>query len=252
MRLVLTADTHVPKRARDLPGPALGGDRGGGRGGARRRLGGRGAARRDDRAVAPTGRGVRQQRRPGAARPAAGGGPGRARRPAGRRGARDRATTGREKRCAARFPDVDLLVFGHSHIPWDTEAPGGLRLLNPGSPTDRRAQPHATYLTAEVHAGSLTRCSCTACPAPDRPRTPPPPPRPAPASPPAPRSRDLALAVDGLRLVRTFVATESARSRWGYWPRPVSAWSSSIRLDASALVRSSGTSASASRASVFR
>ncbi|MEU7619935.1 metallophosphoesterase [Micromonospora rifamycinica] len=64
---------------------------------------------------------------------------------------------GREQRCAARFPDRDLLVFGHSHIPWDSVAPGGLRLLNPGSPTDRRSQPHATYLTAEVAAGQLDR-----------------------------------------------------------------------------------------------
>ncbi|MDH6622361.1 putative phosphoesterase [Streptomyces sp. LBL] len=30
---------------------------------------------------------------------------------------------GRETRCAARFPDTDVLVFGHSHIPWDTIAP---------------------------------------------------------------------------------------------------------------------------------
>ncbi|AVT28937.1 YfcE family phosphodiesterase [Plantactinospora sp. BC1] len=62
---------------------------------------------------------------------------------------------GRERRCADRFPDCDLLVFGHSHIPWDTEAPGGLRLLNPGSPTDRRRQPYATYLTAEISDGRL-------------------------------------------------------------------------------------------------
>ncbi|MBQ1073793.1 YfcE family phosphodiesterase [Micromonospora sp. C31] len=62
---------------------------------------------------------------------------------------------GRESRCAARFPDTDVLVFGHSHIPWDTVAPGGPRLLNPGSPTDRRAQPYATYLTARVAAGRL-------------------------------------------------------------------------------------------------
>jgi putative phosphoesterase len=63
--------------------------------------------------------------------------------------------TGRERRCAERFPDTDVLVFGHSHIPWDTTAPGGLRLLNPGSPTDRRRQPHPTYLTAVVDAGAL-------------------------------------------------------------------------------------------------
>ncbi|MFF7754616.1 metallophosphoesterase family protein [Streptomyces sp. NPDC007971] len=63
---------------------------------------------------------------------------------------------GREARCAARFPDLDVLVFGHSHIPWDTVAPGGLRLLNPGSPTDRRRQPHCTYLTATLTDGALT------------------------------------------------------------------------------------------------
>lgn len=65
------------------------------------------------------------------------------------------AAQGRETRCAARFPDLDVLVFGHSHIPWDSTAPGGLRLLNPGSPTDRRRQPHCTYLTAEVRDGAL-------------------------------------------------------------------------------------------------
>ncbi|AGJ59035.1 metallophosphoesterase [Streptomyces sp. NPDC053741] len=66
------------------------------------------------------------------------------------------ATRGREKRCADRFPDLDVLVFGHSHIPWDTTAPGGLRLLNPGSPTDRRRQPYRTYMTAEVADARLT------------------------------------------------------------------------------------------------
>ena len=62
---------------------------------------------------------------------------------------------GRELRSAARFPDTDVLVFGHSHIPWDTTAPNGLRLLNPGSPTDRRRQPHGTWVSAVADAGKL-------------------------------------------------------------------------------------------------
>jgi predicted phosphodiesterase len=63
--------------------------------------------------------------------------------------------TGRERRCAQRFPDVDVLVFGHSHIPWDTTTATGLRLLNPGSPTDRRRQPHGTFITAVAAHGEL-------------------------------------------------------------------------------------------------
>lgn len=63
--------------------------------------------------------------------------------------------TGREARCDAAYPETDVLVFGHSHIPWDTVTPNGLRLLNPGSPTDRRRQPACTYLTAVADAGTL-------------------------------------------------------------------------------------------------
>ena len=66
------------------------------------------------------------------------------------------AAAGREARAAVAFPDADLLVFGHSHIPWDTTATSGLRLLNPGSPTDRRRQPVCTFLTAEVADGVLS------------------------------------------------------------------------------------------------
>ena len=62
---------------------------------------------------------------------------------------------GREARMDAAFPDTDVLVFGHSHIPWDTTSPRGLRLLNPGSPTDRRRQPRHTFLTATVRDGVL-------------------------------------------------------------------------------------------------
>jgi uncharacterized protein len=66
------------------------------------------------------------------------------------------ASKGREERCEKAYPDVDVLVFGHSHIPWDTTTPRGLRLLNPGSPTDRRRQPFCTYQTAQIVSGELT------------------------------------------------------------------------------------------------
>jgi uncharacterized protein len=63
---------------------------------------------------------------------------------------------GREQRCQAEYADADVLVFGHSHIPWDTTTESGLRLLNPGSPTDRRRQPHCTFMTARVADGALS------------------------------------------------------------------------------------------------
>jgi len=73
--------------------------------------------------------------------------------------------TGRERRCAEAYPDADVLVFGHSHIPWDTTAPGGLRLLNPGSPTDRRRQPHHTFMTAVATSGLLSEVQLHVVPA---------------------------------------------------------------------------------------
>jgi uncharacterized protein len=66
------------------------------------------------------------------------------------------AAAGREARMSRLYPDTDVLVFGHSHIPWDTTTSTGLRLLNPGSPTDRRRQPFCTYMTAGVDNGTLT------------------------------------------------------------------------------------------------
>jgi putative phosphoesterase len=50
---------------------------------------------------------------------------------------------GRPARLRRLFPDAGLVVFGHSHIPWD-ETHDGQRHFNPGSPTDRRRQPHGT------------------------------------------------------------------------------------------------------------
>jgi putative phosphoesterase len=65
------------------------------------------------------------------------------------------ASTGRERRLDAEYVESDLVVFGHSHIPWDTVTPGGRRLLNPGSPTDRRRQPTGTFLTLVLDSGRV-------------------------------------------------------------------------------------------------
>lgn len=63
--------------------------------------------------------------------------------------------SGRERRMDRAYAGTDVVVFGHSHIPWDSVTPGGIRLLNPGSPTDRRRQPVGTYLTATAADGTL-------------------------------------------------------------------------------------------------
>ena len=64
------------------------------------------------------------------------------------------ARQGREQRMRAAHPDIDLLVFGHSHIPWDTTH-AGLRLLNPGSATDRRREPSCSYVTLRLADGRV-------------------------------------------------------------------------------------------------
>jgi putative phosphoesterase len=61
---------------------------------------------------------------------------------------------GRLQRMRRGFPDADLVVFGHSHIPLDA-GDGGLRIFNPGSPTDRRRQPHGTVGVLSIAAGRL-------------------------------------------------------------------------------------------------
>jgi putative phosphoesterase len=65
-------------------------------------------------------------------------------------------SAGRLRRMRRRFPEAGLVVFGHSHIPLD-ESDDGLRILNPGSPTDRRRQPHGTIGLLTVAGGRLER-----------------------------------------------------------------------------------------------
>jgi putative phosphoesterase len=61
---------------------------------------------------------------------------------------------GRTARMRRRFPDADLVVFGHSHIPLD-QTGDGVRIFNPGSPTDRRRQPHGTLGVLRIERGQL-------------------------------------------------------------------------------------------------
>jgi putative phosphoesterase len=155
MRLVLISDTHVPKRARDLPA-------------------GLWAAIDEADVVVHAGDWVdthlldRLESRAARLIACYGNNDGpalRARLPEIARATLDGVrlavihetgpATGREKRCAAMFPATDVLVFGHSHIPWDTTTGTGLRLLNPGSPTDRRRQPDHTWMSAHISCGIL-------------------------------------------------------------------------------------------------
>ena len=66
------------------------------------------------------------------------------------------ARTGREARLARWFPGCDLVVFGHSHIPMDGRGLGQ-RLLNPGSPTDKRSQPHHTLALLDLDDARIQR-----------------------------------------------------------------------------------------------
>ena len=61
---------------------------------------------------------------------------------------------GRPARLRQMFPDAALVVFGHSHIPLD-EIHDGQRIFNPGSPTDRRRQPHGTVGELVIDDGRL-------------------------------------------------------------------------------------------------
>ena len=63
--------------------------------------------------------------------------------------------SGRLARLRTRFPAADLVVFGHSHIPLD-ETGDGVRIFNPGSPTDRRRQPRGTIGLLDIEGGRLT------------------------------------------------------------------------------------------------
>jgi hypothetical protein len=63
---------------------------------------------------------------------------------------------GRLARMRRRFPDADLVVFGHSHLPLiERDAADGFTILNPGSPTERRRAPAHTMAIVRSDRGAL-------------------------------------------------------------------------------------------------
>jgi putative phosphoesterase len=56
---------------------------------------------------------------------------------------------GREARLLARFPGIDAIVYGHTHVP-EVERHENIWILNPGSPTERRSSPEKTMLELVV------------------------------------------------------------------------------------------------------
>ena len=69
--------------------------------------------------------------------------------------------SGRPARLRRWFPGAGLVVFGHSHIPMD-HAEHGQRIFNPGSPTDRRRQPHGTLGLLDIAGGRLIQARIVA------------------------------------------------------------------------------------------
>jgi putative phosphoesterase len=65
------------------------------------------------------------------------------------------ARNGRAARLHRRFPDADVVVFGHTHEPCAQTGIGGQLLFNPGSPTQRRRQPFHTFGVLELRAGRV-------------------------------------------------------------------------------------------------
>jgi putative phosphoesterase len=66
-------------------------------------------------------------------------------------------TKGRAARVQRMFPDCDVVVFGHSHAPVDELGVDGQRLFNPGSPTQRRRQPHPSFGLLDLADGRVRR-----------------------------------------------------------------------------------------------
>jgi putative phosphoesterase len=73
------------------------------------------------------------------------------------------AAAGRAKRLRRMFPSCDLVVFGHSHLPWhevDVGADGHVQHhVNPGSAMLRRRAPTCTVARAVIVDGAIGEVS---------------------------------------------------------------------------------------------
>jgi len=77
--------------------------------------------------------------------------------------------SGRIARLRLRFPQADAVVFGHSHIPLIEYGSANFVIVNPGSPTDRRRQPHHTMAELELVPGNPVRAQIIVVDGPDGP-----------------------------------------------------------------------------------
>ena len=64
-------------------------------------------------------------------------------------------TKGRPARVRRRFPDAAIVIYGHSHEPYDEIGVGSQRLFNPGSPTERRRAAHHTSGRLDFASGQI-------------------------------------------------------------------------------------------------
>ena len=72
--------------------------------------------------------------------------------------------SGRNARLRRWFPQADVVVFGHSHLPWlqvnVRPADGHVQHhVNPGSAIQRRSAPHRSAAVLELHDGVVADLS---------------------------------------------------------------------------------------------
>lgn len=65
---------------------------------------------------------------------------------------------GRDERLCRRFLGCDVIVHGHTHQPDVHRTAGGVLVVNPGSPTQRRRAPWHSICWLELESGRVRAC----------------------------------------------------------------------------------------------